>query len=420
MFLQSVFRSAWWGATAQTEGQQRTGPVSPQSGLASLSEDAALSVSAFFAGVRILVETVSGIPLYIEKKKGGQWVEDPDDELFTLLQLRPNPWMTHVDFWEAILFYLATRGNGYAYIARNELGMPVALYPLAAPQVATMVLADGSTWYIYTADGKQNGYSSDDVLHFRLFGNGRVGLSPLEYGAVSLGLANGADLYASRFFQRGGKPGGVLSMDKILTPAQRKEMRESFAEVQDGVDGAHRLLVLEAGMKYTQTQLSPESLQLLQARQFSVRDVGRFLNVPAFLLNEEAGTTSLGSGLEQQVLGFRSFTIKPYTTRISATLRSKLIPLADQRRKRVTYNYDELIAVDLKAKAEYYSKLVANGGITSNEMRTALGWPLSLDKYANALRVQGAMIPLELMGEKPGTSSAKLPALESDPGNITP
>jgi HK97 family phage portal protein len=408
ILFSSLYRWMGWGGSAQYSGEQRPGPTNAASSVpVDLTEDAALTVSTVYAASRIITETVAGIPQQVHALRGGQWVPGGDDELETMLQLRPNPHMTHIEFWESVVFNLCLRGNGYAYIVRNDLGMPIAMYPLAAAQVQPFVLKDGTGWYIFNHDGEQVMYGEDDILHFRLFGNGRIGLSPLEYGALSMGIASASDKFAANFFARGGKPGGVLRIDRILTPKQRAEVRESFKEIHEGSDNAHRLFVLEAGMQYQQVQLAPEALQLTAARKFNVKDVARFFGVPAFLLNESEGSTSWGTGLEQQMLGFYNLGIRPYTLRIAAGCRLKLIPLARQRRLKIVYDYDELLATDLKAKAEYLSKLAANGMITRNEGRARLGMARVTDKHADELTVQSAMIPLSKAGAVKPTPAPK-------------
>lgn len=403
LLFHNVARFMGFGGSGQHSGEQLPGPSIGLGGPVNMTEDRAMAISALFGGVRILVETVSGIPLFPYAKRGGQWVEDMTDDLYRLLQLQPNPHMTYIDFWEAVMFNLVLRGNGYALIMRNSLGDPISVYPLAAAQVQPIVLKDGTGWYLYTLDGIQTLFHEDDMLHFRIFGNGRVGLSPLEYGALSMGLASAADRYASTFYQRGAKPGGVLQIDRILTPKQREELRNSFKDMHEGVDSAHKLFVLEAGIKYQQVQISPEGAQLLETRKFNVKDISRFLGVPAFLLNESEGSTSWGTGLEQQMLGFYNLTVRPYTVRIAATCRMKLIPVAQQRRRKLAYDFDELMAVDLRAKAEYYSKLKSNGIMTSNEIRDRLMLPRDTTPNADALMVQGAMVPISKAGEKAAT-----------------
>jgi HK97 family phage portal protein len=417
-YVNNLARWLGFGGSAQASGEQFSGPLQGIRGVpVQLTEDSAMAVSAVFGAVRILAETVSGVPLHLYRMKKGQWIDDPEDELTTILTYAPNPHMTAQDFWESMMFNLGLRGNAYAYIMRNTLGMPIGLYPMASQQVQPIVLKDGSGWYIYTYDGEQTMFGEEDVLHIRIFGNGRVGLSPLQYGAMSMGVAVAADQYSGQFFSRGGKPGGVLQIDRLLTQKQRQEIRENFKEVHEGADAAHKLFVLEAGMKYQQVQLKPEDLQMIESRRYNVKDVARFFGVPAFLLNESEGSTSWGTGLEQQMLGFYGLTIAPYCRRIASTCHMKLIPLAERRKRKIGYDYDELMAVDLRTRAEYYTKLRSNGIITANEVRLKLGLPLSTEKNSDSLLVQGAMMPLAKVGETkptPNPSGSPLPNLNGD------
>lgn len=409
IIFSSVFRALGFGGTAQHTGEQLSSPVTPPNTPVNVTEDTALSLSAVFGAVRIIAETVAGLSIYEYRRKGGKWVEDPDGELYTMLMLRPNQWMTSIDFWESVLLNLVLRGNGYALIMRNSLKQPIGLYPLAAAQVRPIVLKDGTGWYLHNQDGVDTLVPDEDMLHFRIFGNGRVGLSPLAYGVRSMGLAAAADDYASGFYTRGGRPGGVLTIDRVLTPPQREEVRKLYSTVHEGTDAAHRLFVLEAGMKYQAVQLDPEAVQMLQTRQFSVKDVGRFFGVPVFLLNESEGSTNYGTGLEQQMLGFYNLTIRPYCNRIAATIRMKLIPVGEQRRRKVMHDFDELLAVDLKAKADYLQKLTANGIMTRAEARERVQLEPHGDPAANLLTVQSAMIPLGMMGKVKPESTTKEP-----------
>lgn len=409
-YVQNIARWLGYGGSSQGTGEQLPGPLTVRQGVpVEVGEDLAMTVSAWWGAVRLLAETVAGVPLHVYQMKRGQWIENPEDELTTLLTIRPNPHMTAQDFWESTMLNLASRGNGYASILRNSVGQPIGLYPMAAQQVQPIVLKDGSGWYIYTYDGLQTMMAEADVLHFRIFGNGRVGLSPLQYGAMAVGVAAAADQYAGTFFQRGGKPGGVLRIDRVLTPQQRREVRENFKEIHEGSDSAHKLFVLEAGMQYQQVQLNPEQLQMIASRKYGVKDMARFFGVPAFLLNESEGSTSWGTGLEQQMLGFYSLTISPYCRRIAATCHAKLVPVEQQRKRKIAFDYDELMGTDMRTRAEYYTKLRSNGIMSANEVRERLGMPKSIEVNADKLLIQGAMEPIETVGNQPEPAPAPGP-----------
>ena len=102
-------------------------------------------------------------------------------------------------------------------------------------------------------------------------------------------------------FGNGGKPTGVLMIDKVLGPEQRKSINERFYEMASG--STSRLYVLEANMKYEQLSLSPEDQQLLETRQFTVEEICRWFDVPPVLVYH-SNVTTWGSGVEQIISGF--------------------------------------------------------------------------------------------------------------------
>jgi HK97 family phage portal protein len=83
---------------------------------------------------------------------------------------------------------------------------------------------------------------------------------------------------------------------------------------------AEALVVLEAGMKYEQVSLSPQDVQLLQARRFQIEDIARFFNVPSVLINDTSGSTVWGSGIEQIITGWYKLGFRPELERIEQSI----------------------------------------------------------------------------------------------------
>lgn len=102
------------------------------------------------------------------------------------------------------------------------------------------------------------------------------------------------------------RPSGVLTFDKWLTPEQRKLAEEKLASKFQSAADTGKPMILEGGTKWEQLTLAPEDAQMLESRSFSVEDVCRFFGVPPFLIGHTEKTTSWGSGIEQQTIGFKS------------------------------------------------------------------------------------------------------------------
>jgi len=362
----------FWGrkATEKATGEQSSDPTAHGvSSPKAVTEESALQVSAVWACVRLLSETVASLPLnvFVDTPDGRKVVKDLP--IYNLLHDKPNRYMTSVVFRETMMLNLILHGNAYAELQRNARGDVVGLNPLPARQVKTTLLDDGSQIYAYEQDRDVAVIAKENMLHIKLFGNGLIGLSPLAYARTSIGLAMGAEEYGSKFYQNGGKPGGVLTLDKVLTDEQRGLVRKHFSSLNSGNENAHRLMILEGGMKYEQVQINPQDMQMLETRRFQTEDIARFFGVPGFLINDTTKTTSWGSGIEQMMLGFYQLNLRPYLTRWEQELQHTLFNVADRRKYKIEFNFEGLLRGDTAGRSEYYSKMVGSPTMTINEAR---------------------------------------------------
>ena len=237
------------GATQRVKGDQSSDPSSyGVSTPKSVTEESSLQVSAVWACVRLLSETVASLPLNLfeDTKEGRKSAKN--NPLYRLLHDKPNQYMTSVSFREAMMLNLCLHGNAYAEIERNARGEPIGLNPLPARQTVATLLEDGSMVYAYTQDKQTAVIAKQNMLHIKLFGNGLIGLSPLAYARNAIGLSLGAEEFASKFYQNGGKPGGILTIDKVLSDDQRKAVRINFGTIIDEADNVHSVMDLDAVM----------------------------------------------------------------------------------------------------------------------------------------------------------------------------
>ena len=367
-----MFNLKFWGrkATQKATGEQTSDPAgygvsSPKQ----VTEETALQVSAVWACVRLLSETVASLPLNVFQETADGRQISKDHPLYRLLHDKPNRYMTSVVFRETLMLNLCLHGNAYAEIQRTDSGRIVGLNPLPSRQVKTTLLKDGTQIYAYEQDRDVSVIAKENMLHIKLFGNGLIGLSPLAYARNAVGLALGAEEYGSKFYQNGGKPGGVLTIDKVLNEEQRKTIRKHFGSLNSGSENAHRLMILEAGMKYEQVQINPQDMQMLETRRFQTEEIARFFGVPGFLINDTSKTTSWGSGIEQMMLGFYQLNLRPYLTRWEQELQQTLLSVTEQRKYKIEFNFEGLLRGDTAGRSEYYSKTVGAPTMTINEAR---------------------------------------------------
>lgn len=357
--------------------------------------DTAMQLSAVWACSRLLSETVAGLPINFTKRNGVGGEKPMTNDVTEMFNGKVNRYQTRFEFMETMMLNLVMRGNCYALKQYSGTRL-VGLLPIMSSQVETRLLLDGSIVHYYYHDTGVTVYSSEDIWHVKLFGNGIVGLSPLGYARNTIGIALAAERRVSHVFQNGGKPSGVLMIDKKLTNDQREQVRREFNELREGNND--RLMVLEAAMKYETISMSPGDIQLLESRRFSIEDLARYMGVPSVLINDTSGSTTWGSGIEQLVQGFYKLNLRPYLERFESSIIHNLMKPADRVGASVEFDFDALLRADQSARFESYQKALNAGLMTPDEARAKEHLPPKAG--GDKLYMNGTMVPIEQAGRQ--------------------
>ena len=389
----------WFSGSGNTrrEGTQTSAPYQYGSDpAATVTFDTAMTVSAFWASARLLTETVAAMPIksYTVDRDGSK-KEDPTYSLWRLINFQPNRYQTRTEFLESIMLNLVTDGNGFIRVVKTG-GRITSLLPLMSAQMQVFVTNSGAIEFIYrNFDGTVTTYTEAEIWHIKLFGNGIVGMSPLAYARNSLGVSIAAEDRVGTLAKNGGKPSGVLMVDKVLTPQQRDAIRENMKEIASG--DSDSLKILEADMKFQQIALSPQDMELLASRRFSLEDIARFMGVPSVLINDTAGSTVWGSGVEQIINGFYKLNLKPYLERIESSWQRWLMQPTDRSKRVMEFDFDSLLRADPKTRAETNSVKINSGQKTPNEARKSEG--LEPMDGGDQIFVNGALVPAQMANE---------------------
>lgn len=405
MSIFSTVRS-WWGragAIAEKLGLQNAVPghalVADSSGA---SVDGALQISTVWACIDRRATMVASLPIHVYNQAGGEKVLARTSRLYALLHESPNSRMTPFEFWRAMMMNYDLRGNAYARLDRDSIGEVMAMWPMPADQVNSEVLDDGSMIYTYRLGNNVMVLSADSVLHLKNLGNGTTGMAKLEFMRATTDEAAKAQESASKTFGSGGKPTGILMVDRVLNPEQRAAVSVNFAGMAAGAMG--RIHLLEADMKYQQLSLSPVEQQLLETRRYGVEEICRWFDVPPVLVHN-SNVTAWGSGIELIVQGFYTTAIRPTIINIEQALRKRVMTARQRATMALEYSLDALLRGNPKDRAEILAKLVQNGIITRAEARQLEGWPFMAG--TDVLTAQTNLAPLGMLGKiKPASGGS--------------
>jgi HK97 family phage portal protein len=390
---------------SETTGAQQTAPSATLvADSASIATDSALQISAVWACIERRANTIASLPFFAYEQRDGQKKLARTSRLYSLLHESPNSRMTPYEFWRAMMVNHDLRGNAYARIDRDNKGEAVAMWPMPADQVTPVVLDDGSMVYRYEIGGDIAIFDAANVLHLKNLGNGTVGLSKLEFMRCTTDEAAKAQSAAAKVFGTGGKPTGVLMVDSVLKKEQRESIQASFAGMAEG--NTSRLYVLEANMKYQQLSMSPEDMQLLATRQYTVEEFARWYDVPPVLIHH-ANVTTWGSGIYQIVDGWHKLSIRPICVNIEQAVRRRVMTSRERATMSVEFSMDALLRGSLSDRMEIYAKAVQNGLKTRNECRQLENDP-PMDG-ADDLTAQTNLIPLPKLGQGNGNVATQAP-----------
>ena len=286
-----------------------------------VTPETALTFSAVYASIRVISETISSLPLnYYKRTERGRelYKESP---LFYMCHSEPNHIQTKYVFFETFLNTLLCYGNAYAYIERDQRGLPYGLKLVHPDDVKTEIINDTLIYEIKDA-GK---FDQSDVLHvpdMTLDGiNGRSRIAAARDN-IALGLA--AQKYGKQFFESGAKVSGALTHPATLGADAMQNLSEQWNRTyHSGIGGTFKTAILEEGMTYKPIQLRPDEAQFLTTREFSILEVARVFRIPPHMLADLSRATF--SNIEHQAIEFTNFTIRPLITKIEQEFNKKLI-----------------------------------------------------------------------------------------------
>lgn len=337
-------------------------------GLEGNAVDAAMNLTAYQAGIRLLADTLSSLPADSFIRRDGErkayrpkpiWLTKPDPR---------NETQTFQSLVSQMVLSLYTNGNCFLATLRDSEGAVQEIRVLPPDKVDIERNADGTPRYLFRKqNNKVEVFSQDQVKHIpllRMPGEERgVDLLTANKQAILQGVA--VEEYAAAFFENASNPSGVVS----LPPNIKKEDAEAIRDqIKRNTTKSKQwsVAVMSGGATWQSLGgLNAEQAQLLSTRNFTVLQVCRILRVPPFMLGiTDPGAMSYNS-VEAQSLGFIRDTLRPLATIVESAL-SQLILAPDGF---VKFNMEAMLRGVSSDRAAFYSSMASSGFISTNEVR---------------------------------------------------
>lgn len=372
---------------------------------------AALRVETVYACIRIRSESVAKLPLKVYQEDNDGIQKAARHELYSLLKLRPNPYMSAFDFWKCIEAQGSIHGNSYAYIDFNHMtGKVAGLWPVDAGKVKIMVddagiLGDwinsrSRLWYeIDVGNGQKRKVLPDAMLHFKngITLDGIVGISPIDYLRSTVENAASAGKFINNFYKNGLQTKGLIQYSGTLDEPAKRVFRENFESMSSGLSNSHRISLLPIGYQFTPISLNMADAQFLENTELTIRQLAAAWGIKMHQLNDLSKATH--TNIEQQQQQFYTDTLQAILTMYEQEMTFKLFSQSElDAGHYVRFNVDAILRADIKTRFAAYKEAIQGGFMSPNQARAKEEWePL---EGGDQLIVNGNMIPLTMVGKQ--------------------
>ena len=380
-----------------------------------VTEDTALTYSAVWAATRLLSGTAGWLPLNLYRRlpAGGQEVarENPKH---ALMHDRPNTESVAMLVKSSMVAQQVNCGNAYAEIERSFGGQPLNLWPIHASRVTRKRNQDGEVIYeVRNNNDKPSYIPAADMLHIpsMMSDNGVDGIGVIRNARECIGMGLATERTGAAHFGNGGIPLIVITHPGEMSEPARANFRREWQEIHGGAENSGKMALLAEGAKLEKLNLSMEDQQFLTTRQHNIEEIARWYGVPPHMIQHLLRSTY--SNIEAQGIDFVVYSLIPWLSIWEQCLNSKLLTDSERENHFFKFNVNALLRGDAAARANFYSTMVTNGLMRPNEVRELED--LNPYEEGDELYMQGAMVPVSMIGKTPQNTGSAVPKEEPPP-----
>ncbi len=340
-----------------------------------VSETTALQIAAVKSCVDLIARDVASLPVDVIERVSERERRPATTHPVRRLLTRPNSWQTWPEFLSQSLTHVLLRGNSYSVVVRSaiangsdQISELIPMHPdqVTVSQATHPNLALTYTWTPANA-GRTYTFTQDSVLHVRgLSSDGVTGRSVLGDARETFGVALATQNHASRFWSGGGVPRVVLRHPKALGKGSAN-LEKSWAANYGGGSDQSMVAVLEEGMEIETLSVTAEDAQFLETRQFTRGEICGLFHVPPHMIGDTEKSTSWGTGIEQQTIGYFRHALLPILVNLEHRYARSLF--VNPERFGLKFYTQGFMRGDAASRATYYWQMRQMGALSANDVR---------------------------------------------------
>ena len=398
------------------------------------SPQMALTIAAVYRAVELRAKAIGQMPVQYQQrdKVGGNYILATYGDarvLNYLLQVEPNPIMSASSLWQQVIIDMLMRGNGFVYIERDELSVPIAFWRAIC---GGYNYADGTyilTYYTDKGVRSKVNIPREDVLHFpNTFReeNGFWGIPTIRYAYETMTLSRTIRNQSLETAAKGGRIKGIIS-EKQPTQGQgtlaygllnQGEVNKTAQEMQQKFYSGQDIVSINGLENFQSLSMTAQDMQMLEVMNLSLDDVARFFGVPRPLLMMD--TNSHYTSYRDATMELLSRTVGPDADNMEQEFFRKLLNVEDYGKRRIHMCEHQLLRMDKEAQAKVDQLRLQSGTATINELRQQWDMPQVNDgdepmASANLMTLKALIAKSDASTQlKPGTYTVAEPPKEGE------
>jgi len=334
----------------------------------SVNEKTAQSISAVYACVSAISETIASLPLHVYERNENR-TKALNHSLYSVLHDIANPNQTALEFREWMTACVLLKGNAYARIERGWDGQVTALHPIQPDRVSVYRTQTGIVYEYADERGTVHKLLQSDVFHLKHRAGDDVllGVSPIQASRETLELAIAEREHGNATFRNSARLSGVLKFPQVLKSEQRTALKQSWDSQYQGGANAGKTAILDAGVDYQTISMTLEDAEWIAARKFSVEEVARLFRVPPTVIGDLThGNFSNSVEMSRQ---FVTLSLRRHLVMWEQAVSMQLLTTAGRKKYKPEHSVEGLLRGDSKTRADFYKSGIEAGWLLPSEAR---------------------------------------------------
>ena len=342
-----------------------------------------LADATYFACMKKLSEGIGKLPLKMYQNTDKGIIKSDKSEMYNVLKLRPNPYMTAATFWSTVEMNRNHYGNAYVWC--RYIGPKLQdLWIMPSKNVNIVIDSAGilgtvnKIWYQYqdSTNGQMYTFNSGEVMHFKtsMTFDGIVGKSVREMLATTLTGSLESQNFMNNLYKEGLTAKAILEYTGELDQAAKTRLVKGLSEFANGPANAGKFIPVPLGMRIIPLDLKLTDSQFFELKKYTALQIAAAFGISPNQINNFE-KSSYASG-ELQNLVFYIDTLLYNLTQYEQEITYKVLSndLMDSGYY-FKFNINTILRADSQKQMESLSKAVSNGIYTVNDARNLLDLP---------------------------------------------